>query len=133
DPLSPVQVYAFGHLLLLPTEVDTRQSGLFVLDSGGNISTVSPELAKRISQMRTLNAPVRGTSGVVNSAQIADDVGLRFGNVLRKEQIITVDMRSVSKDLGTEISGQIGFSTLERMRIMINYRDGLIEFRSGSN
>jgi tetratricopeptide (TPR) repeat protein len=128
DPRSLVQVYAFGHLLLLPTEVDTKQSGLFVLDSGGNISTISPELAKRISQMRTLNAPVRGTSGVVNSAQVADDVGLRFGNVLRKERIITVDMRSVSKDLGTEISGQLGFSTLERMRITINYRDGLIDF-----
>jgi hypothetical protein len=78
--------------------------------------------------MRALNAPVRGTSGVVNSAQIADDVGLRFANVLRKEQIITVDMRSVSKDLGTEISGQLGFDTLERMRITINYRDGLVEF-----
>jgi len=128
DPRSPIQVYAFGHLLLLPTEVDTKQSGLFVLDSGGNISTVSPELAKRISQMRALNTPVHGTSGVVNSAQIADDVGLRFGNVLRKERIITVDMRSVSKDLGTEISGQLGFSTLERMRITINYRDGLVEF-----
>src|SRR5262245_20799433 len=128
DPRSPAQVYAFGHLLLLPTEVDAKQSGLFVLDSGGNISTVSPELAKRIRQMRALNAPVLGTSGVINSAQIADDVGLRFGNVLRKERIITVDMRSVSKDLGTEISGQLGFGTLERMRITINYRDGLVDF-----
>ena len=130
DSRSPAQVYAFGHLLLLITEVDAKQSGLFVLDTGGNISTVSPELAKRIRQMRALNAPVLGTSGVINSAQIADDVGLRFGNVLRKERIITVDMRSVSKDLGTEISGQLGFSTLERMRITINYRDGLIDFGS---
>ena len=128
DARPPAPVYAFGHLLLLPTEVDAKQSGLFVLDSGGNISTVSPELAKRIGQMRALNTPVRGTSGVVNSAQIADDVGLRFGNVLRKERVITVDMRAISKDMGTEISGQLGFSTLERMRITINYRDGLIDF-----
>jgi tetratricopeptide (TPR) repeat protein len=128
DSQSPAPVYAFGHLLLLPTEVDAKQSGLFVLDSGGNISTVSPELAKRISQMRALNTPVRGTSGVVNSAQIADDVGLRFGNVLRKERVITLDMRAISKDMGTEVSGQLAFSTLERMRITINYRDGVIDF-----
>ena len=37
-------------------------------------------------------------------------------------------MRSISKDTGTEISGQIGFNTLERMRITIDYRDGGVDF-----
>ncbi len=78
--------------------------------------------------MRALNMPVLGTSGSVNSAQIADDISLRFAKMRRNQRIITLDMRSISKDTGTEISGQIGFNTLERMRITINYRNGLVEF-----
>ena len=35
---------------------------------------------------------------------------------------------SVSKDLGTELSGQIGFSAMEEMKVLINYRDGLVKF-----
>jgi hypothetical protein len=82
--------------------------------------------------MRSLNSRVTGMSGGVNSSFIADDVNLRFGKVHRQNQrIITVDLHSVSKNLGTEISGQIGFNTLENMRLVINYRDGLVGFETG--
>lgn len=128
NPQAPAQAYAFGHLLLLTTQVEEKAAGLFVLDSGSNVTTVSPEVAKRISRMHALNTPVRGTSGVINSAQVADDVGLRFAQARKRERIISVELGSISKDVGAEISGQIGFSALERMRITINYRDGLIDF-----
>jgi predicted aspartyl protease len=108
--------------------IDGKASGLFVLDSGANVNSVSPELGKRIPEMRMANTPVIGASGTVNGAQVAD-VNLRFAGVRRDVRIITVDLRPVSKDLGTEVSGQIGFNTLDRMKIAINYRDGLVEFQ----
>jgi len=30
--------------------------------------------------------------------------------------------------LGVEISGQLGFSAMEEMKLFINYRDGLVAF-----
>jgi tetratricopeptide (TPR) repeat protein len=131
---GPPQVEAFaptftlGHFLLLPTEVGKKASGLFVVDSGSNANTISPELARFMPEMRAFNSPMSGTSGVVNSAFIADDATLRFAKVNHHDRISTVDLHSVSKDLGIEVSGQIGFSAMENMKLTIDYRDGLVQF-----
>jgi tetratricopeptide (TPR) repeat protein len=123
------QAFTFGHFLLVPTEVGKKASGLFVIDSGANANTISPELARLMPEMRAFNSPMSGASGVVNSAFIADDATLRFAKVSRGgERISTVDLDSVSKNLGVEISGQIGFSAIENMKLVINYRDGLVQF-----
>ncbi|HEY6308166.1 MAG TPA: aspartyl protease family protein [Candidatus Angelobacter sp.] len=123
------QAFGFGHFLLLWTQAGDKVAGLFVVDSGSNLSSIAPEPARQLAQMRPLNATVTGMSGGVNSAFFADDLTLQFGKVRRKNQrIITVDLHSVSKNLGTEVSGQIGFNTLEDMRVVINYRDGLVGF-----
>ncbi|MGZ4879007.1 MAG: aspartyl protease family protein [Candidatus Angelobacter sp.] len=123
------QTFTLGHFLLLPTEVGKKATGLFVIDSGANANTISPELAKLIPEMRAFNSPMSGASGVVNSAFIDDDATLRFARMNRSgERISTVDLHSVSKDLGIEISGQIGFSAMENMKVTIDYRDGLVRF-----
>jgi tetratricopeptide (TPR) repeat protein len=132
DPPAQVdafsQTFTLGHFLLLPTEVGKKATGLFVIDSGSNANTISPELARLMPEMRTFNSPMSGASGVVNSAFIADDAMLRFAKVNRSDRISTLDLHSVSKDLGIEISGQIGFSAMQDMKLTIDYRDGLVRF-----
>jgi len=123
------QIFSFGHFMLLPTEIGKKDAGLFVIDSGSNINTISPELAKLIPAMRAFNAPMSGASGMTSSAFIADDETLHFAKVSRTgERISTLDLHSVSRDLGVEISGQIGFSAMENMKVTIDYRDGLVRF-----
>jgi hypothetical protein len=123
------QTFLFGHFLLLPTEVGKKASGLFVIDSGANANTISSELARLMPEMRAFNSPVSGASGVANSAFIADDATLRFAKMNRSgERISTVDLHSISKGLGVEVSGQIGFSAMENLKLMIDYRDGLVQF-----
>jgi tetratricopeptide (TPR) repeat protein len=122
------QTFMLGHFLLLPTEVGKKAAGLFVIDSGSNANTISPELARSIPEMRAFNSPMSGASGVVNSAFIADDATLRFAKINRNDRISTLDLHSVSKDLGIEVSGQIGFSAMANMKLMIDYRDGLVQF-----
>ena len=122
------QSFQLGHFLLLPTEVGKKATGLFVIDSGSNANTISPELARSIPEMRAFNSPMSGVSGVVRSAFIADDAMLRFAKVNRNDRISTLDLHSVSKDLGIEVSGQIGFSAMQDMKLTINYRDGLVRF-----
>jgi tetratricopeptide (TPR) repeat protein len=120
--------FSVGHFLLLPTEVGKKATGLFVIDSGSNANTISPELARSIPEMRAFNSPMSGASGVVNSAFIADDAMLQFAKVNRSDRISTLDLHSVSKDLGIEVSGQIGFSAMQDMKLTIDYRDGLVRF-----
>jgi hypothetical protein len=44
-----------------------------------------------------------------------------------------VDTTNVSNDVGTEISGFLGFSTLAMTEIKIDYRGGLVNFKFDSN
>jgi len=121
------QAYSFGHLLLIPTQVEKKANGLFVLDSGANANTISPDLAKLVPAMRLFNSSVSGASGQANSAYIADSVTLSFAKAHRKnERISTVDLHSVSKDLGVELSGQISFAALDGMKVILNYRDSTV-------
>jgi tetratricopeptide (TPR) repeat protein len=123
------QAFNLGHLLLLPTEIGKKSAGLFLIDSGANINTISNEQAKVIPEMRLHNMPISGASGTVNSAFIADNATLRFARVHPSgEHISSVDLHSVSKSLGIEVSGQIGFSAMESMKVTIDYRDGLVQF-----
>ena len=131
ETFSPA--YGFGHLLLLPTKASDKAAGLFVLDSGSNVSSISNELSLSMKQMRPLNVQAFGVGGAANSAFIADDVMLQFAGMRRHgERLITVDLHSISKNMGTEASGQIGFATLEKLRLTIDYRDGLVKFEEKS-
>jgi hypothetical protein len=51
---AEIQAYLFSHLLLVPATVGDDASGLFIVDSGANRSTVSSDLATRVAlaQMR---------------------------------------------------------------------------------
>lgn len=131
DSAAPTPAFAFGHLLLLETRVGERNGGLFVIDSGANLTNIAPEAARRMAEMRPLHNTVIGLSGGVNSSFVGDDVTLQFAGMRRSDQrIITVDLHSVSKNVGTEVSGLIGFNTLESMKLVIDYRDGLVRFET---
>jgi Tfp pilus assembly protein PilF len=129
QPQRLSQAMAFGHLLLLETRTGEKTSGLFVLDTGSNINTVSPELSKGIYEMRPFNSSGMGMSGAANISSVAENVNLEFAQTRRRGQrLFTVDLHNISKDLGTELSGQIGFSALQEGSVVINYRDGLVGF-----
>jgi tetratricopeptide (TPR) repeat protein len=121
--------YRFGHIMLLPTSVGDTAQGLFALDTGSSTNSMSPGMARQVSTLRTSDIPVNGMSGSVKDVFTADQTVLQFSRFRQPhEKMITFDLHGVSKDLGTEISGLIGFATLKKMRVLIDYRDGLVEF-----
>lgn len=127
-PDDPSPAYGFGHILLLPTSAGEKASGLFVLDTGSNINSISNERSSLLSQMRRLDVRSYGVGGGTNSAFTADGVALQFANVRRRDQSLhSMDMHSLSKNLGTEVSGLIGFAALEDVKVLINYRDGWVK------
>jgi len=123
------QVFSFGHLLLMPTRVGSTASGLFVLDTGSLTNAISPALAKQVSKVHDSNVHVNGISGAVKNVYSADSAVLQFSRFRQPNQdIVTFDVRSISKDLGIEVSGFIGFASLKNMKLIIDYRDGLVDF-----
>ncbi len=128
-PESPTHVYSFGHLLLMPTRVGPTANGLFFIDTGAFSNIISPGMASQLGQVRDSALPVQGASGQVKDVHTAPGAVLHFSRYSQPaEDLPTVDLHPQSKDLGTEVSGIVGFPTLRKMKIVINYRDGLVDF-----
>jgi len=129
EPGDPLQFFRVGHILLMPTSVGDTAHGLFALDTGSSTNSISPALARQVSIVRDSNVPVNGMSGRVKNVYSADRTTLQFGRFQQPhENIVTFDVHELSKDLGVEVSGFIGFATLKKMKLMIDYQNGLVDF-----
>lgn len=126
--------FSFGHILLLNTQVNNSMTGLFVLDSGANVSSISPEIAQKLGRVHEASSRVIGASGEVNKVAALEDAVLRFSaRAEAKQDLVTFDRHSLSRQLETEISGFIGFDMLSRMKVKIDYRDGRVEFEQSTH
>jgi len=109
-----------------------KTSVLFVLDTGANNSFLSRQLAEQLGKVRHSNMQVAGMSGSAGMPATAENIVLQFSNMPQPPQdFITTDLHSISRNLGTEVSGLIGISTLRQMKVTINYRDGWVKFQEG--
>jgi len=123
------RILSFGHLLLLPTKAGPAASGLFIIDTGAHSDFISTALALQAGKLHDSDAPVQGISGQVKDVRALDNVVLQFSGYNQiSERLLTIDMHAQSKALGAEVSGLIGFPTWRKMRVIINYRDGLVDF-----
>lgn len=129
---SYTKVYRFGHYLLVPTKVGEVPGKLFLLDTGGFASQITPAAAREITRLRAdSERMVSGISGSVKNVYSAGKTILEFGHLRQENQdLIAFDLSSASESVGTEISGTLGFATLHLLNIKIDYRDGLVDFDS---
>jgi hypothetical protein len=65
----------------------------------------------------------------VNQTSSADKATLRFANIRQPNQdMVAIDFSGISKDLGIEVPGFLGFSTFRILETKIDSRDGLGQF-----
>jgi predicted aspartyl protease len=125
-----MKVYRSGHNLIVPGMIDTKSPGLFIIDTGAQMSSLSPKAAAAVTKIHTDDArAIRGVGGTVKKIYYANDVAVRFGQLEQKNARMAVfDLGGVSRGAGTEISGLLGGDTLDVLVIHIDYRDGLMKF-----
>ncbi len=125
------QVFRFGHMLLIPTSVGTSTPRLFLIDTGATSNLISPQAAREVTKVNGDNyTRVTGVSGNVKQVFRADKAELRFSHYAQQNQdILAFDLSSISKHTGTEVSGVLGFTLLQMMKMTIDYRDGLVDFQ----
>jgi len=112
--------YRFGHFLIVPAVIGKTNLKLFLVDSGSNASTISPDAARLVSGVSSSDAEVRGLSGSVTHVQEANNVMLTFARVRQEiDGMIAFDNTSLSSSAGLEISGIIGFSALHYLTISL--------------
>ncbi len=132
---SYTPIYRFGHDLLIPTSIGEGPGKLFLLDTGGFRNLISIRAAAEVTKVRSdPSTRIRGISGEVKKIYSADKADLRFGNLRQDNLDVTAfDLKPLSDDLGTEVSGILGFTTLILLDFKIDYRDGLVQLTYDHN
>lgn len=123
------KVFRFGHNMLVPTNVNDSKAMLFGLDTGAFTNTLSLRAGRQVGKVNSdYSMGVRGLSGNVKNVYITK-VALRFGRLqLPNLDIVTFDLSNPSKQMGTELSGFLGFQMLQLLELKLDYRDGLVDF-----
>lgn len=124
------KVYRFRSLLLVPTLVDKMGPMLFLLDTGAFSNVLSTRTAQQVTQIQAdPNMKIQGMSGSVAKVYTADTATLQFGRYEQpNEGVTTFDLGPITRQVGTEVSGVLGFRMLRIMQLRIDYRDGLVDF-----
>src|SRR5207237_274622 len=111
---------------LVPTSVNSSHDMLFALDTGAFANTLSLRAARQMSKVRSEDwLRVKGLNGQVKQVYSAKAV-LRFGHLqVPNMEIVTFDLSSLSRHIGTEVSGLLGYGMLRILEVKLDYRDGL--------
>ncbi len=128
---SYTRLFRFGHALLIPTSIGNVPSKLFLMDTGATMNVISPAAAREVTKVHgDSDMIVKGISGKVNDVFTANKAVLVFGHMRQENQDMTsFDTKRLSDDIGTEVSGFLGFTTLRVLDIKIDYRDALVDFQ----
>ena len=124
------RVFRFGHMILVPTRLNGSPSMLFGLDTGASSNILSVRAGRQVSKVSSEDRlRMRGLSGEVNKVYTSDKADLQFGHFQQPNAgIITLDLSTLSRRLGTEVSGFLGFQVLRLLEVKLDYRDGLVDF-----
>lgn len=129
------RVYRSGPYLMLPARMNAdttvaAKAGLFVIDTGSWATTITPDAARQIVQLRedsSLN--VEGMNGRVEKVYDAGNITFGFAQLQQRvPQVVAFDTSRISRSAGIEISGFLGASILDQLTIHLDYRDGLVKF-----
>ena len=127
---SYARVFRFSHMLLVPTKINDAPGKLFLIDSGAWNNMITPDAAREVTKVHgDSDTIVKGLSGSVKKVYETGTVVLEFGSLRQKnEDMVAFDLSNISRDVGTEVSGTLGFAMLNLLKIKLDYRDALVKF-----
>ena len=127
---SYARVFRFSHMLLVPTKINNAPGRLFLIDSGAWNNMITPDAAREVTKVHgDSDTIIKGLSGSVKKVYETGTVVLEFGSLRQKnEEMVAFDLSNISRDVGTEVSGTLGFAMLNLLKLKLDYRDALVKF-----
>lgn len=124
------RVFRYGHLLFVPTTLNRKSSGLFLIDTGAVMSNVDSTFARLSTKIHD-NSGMRvyGVSGDVKDVFRADRAIITFAGYRQKNIGLTsFNLNTSAEHHDVRIDGILGFSVLDLFRLTLDYRNGLVKF-----
>ncbi|HEY4380974.1 MAG TPA: aspartyl protease family protein [Acidobacteriaceae bacterium] len=121
-------VFRSQHMLIVPTLVNNSPVKLFLLDTGSQMSLLSPSAAKEVGQASDFTGlQMKGVNGTVRKVPAVGNVSMTFAQIRQtRRSMLILDTGGISRNVGAEMSGIIGIPILRELVLSIDYRDNLI-------
>jgi hypothetical protein len=120
--------YRFDHDIVVPSVVNDKAVGNFILDTGADLNLISPKFAAQVTKAKAEDEyHMKGVSGRVTQVLTGQKAILQFAKMrIESHDLPVSNIDSTSNYAGTEIAGFVGIRTLVQMKMSIDYRDGLV-------
>jgi tetratricopeptide (TPR) repeat protein len=123
-------VFRFGHHLLIPTQVNEKQTGLFLLDTGSGLTSIDETFGRQALKMHgDAYMRVRGISGTVKNVYETGGATLQFGSFRQHYTGVTAfNLNTQAGHIPYRMAGILGLPVLQYFRLSIDYRNALVNF-----
>jgi tetratricopeptide (TPR) repeat protein len=125
------QMYHFGNAILIPAQVNNSPPELFEVATSSKYNVLAPGFARERASLKPdeqSSARLEGINGKV-SGESSGKVKLALADLHFKAiRVISFGDAPSNDSTETEIAGYLGFDLLRNLRLIIDYRDGLIHF-----
>ena len=121
-------------LAMVRGEIDGELAANFVVDTGGEVISISTETATalaRDSMQRRIPIRVFGTSGWDRDAFLMPGVNLAFQSILFKNfPVVVLNLRAPSVLLGFQVGGIVGHRFLSKYRVGIDLERSMLRLKA---
>ena len=123
-------VFRFRHHLMLTTVANDKVVGLFLIDTGSNVSVMDSVYAREVGKVHGDDRTVlKGISGRANKVWPADEAILQFAHFKQRNPgMIVADLNNSGKPAEVRMAGIFGLPVLTLFRLSLDYRNGLVKF-----
>jgi tetratricopeptide (TPR) repeat protein len=123
-------VFRSGSHLFVPTLLNDKQWGLFLIDTGSAMTNVDSEFARLSTKVRgDAFHRVRGVSGEVKDVFEADKAYIQFSHYRQNNLGMTaINLNNAPDHQEFRMAGILGLPVLSMFRLTIDYRNGLVNF-----
>jgi hypothetical protein len=123
-------VFRSGDHLFIPTKLNDKTWGLFLLDTGAGVASVDSTFARLSTKVYgNSNTRIRGVSGDVKNVFEADKAVLQFAHYQQSNLgLIAFNLNNNPDHQEFRMSGILGIPVLSLFRLTIDYRNGLVKF-----
>ena len=126
-----IPVWFFSNLLLVPLEVNGKR-GNFIVDTGAVTTVLSHNMAAELGvNVNTpgakVNMGIAGVGGFEGVVLKVPKVTFKTGkNTELFPQVVAIDLKQISKTIGTEVSGIAGYDFFSDYKLTLDYDAGEI-------
>ena len=129
DNVEHIPSWFFNNLVLIPLTINGEHQGNFLVDTGAVTTVLSHRMAATLGVTEDTPgakidlglAGIGGFEGVV--LLVPEVVFTTEKNLEGFSQVVSIDMREISKMLGTEVAGIVGYDFLKGYRVSIDFQN----------